>query len=263
MYDQKSVFNRFYIGVLILALIAFAIWFLRKAPAQVPDKKIAIMSSIPLQWGEADMAVITKGEAKPAVFFAGVQKLGKVTMLDQPDMLPKLGPDVLIMVQPRALSPRELVDLDAWVRGGGRAIIFADPALQWESSYPLGDNRRPLFTSFLSPLLGHWGLELILPVSREEKQEARINVGQQQLTVISHGNWVSKTGTKIAADCSIDPSEFVAECKIGKGKAILIADADMLQDTLLSSGILKSAQWQWTEQLIQNQMENRPTSGAF
>ena len=67
---------------------------------------------------------------------------------------------LLVMAQPRALSPQENVALDAWVRGGGRLLLFADPMLTHDSAFAVGDRRRPQDIFMLSPILSHWGLAL-------------------------------------------------------------------------------------------------------
>ena len=80
-----------------------------------------------------------------------------MSVLDSFDALNVRSTPLLLLAQPRALAPAEMVKLDSWVRDGGKLLILADPALQWGSLYPLGDKRRPLFTSLLSPLFSHWG----------------------------------------------------------------------------------------------------------
>ncbi len=216
------------------------------------EGKIALMSSIPLQWGEVSMDDIAQGKTKPAALYSQLLKNHYVTMIDTVGAIKKLKPDLLIMVQPRLLEPEGLLVLDQWVRKGGRAIIFADPALQWPSDYPLGDSRRPLFTSFLSPLFAHWGLELVLPVTNDEEQVTDVQVGSQTLNLISHGNWLKK-GSQ-ASSCRIDASALIATCSLGKGRAILIADADLLEDTQLSNGLLQSSQSIWVSRLINDQL---------
>ena len=71
--------------------------------------------------------------------------------------------DLALLIQPRALPPQALVALDGYVRGGGRLLLFADPQLEWPSRHGLGDPRGPVRSTLISPLLAHWGLELIDP----------------------------------------------------------------------------------------------------
>jgi hypothetical protein len=130
------------------------------------------------------------------------------------------------LAQPRAFSPAELVQLDSWVRKGGRLLILADPALQWGSLYPLGDKRRPLFTSMLSPLFAHWGLELVLPIADAEPMAIR-KIGKLSIRTQAPGEWL-KINRGGSARCALAEGGLLADCKIGKGRALLVADADLL-----------------------------------
>src|SRR3546814_13501306 len=70
------------------------------------------------------------------------------------------GADLLILAQPRALTPVELLVADERVRAGGRALLFADPALHWAGELPPHMPRAPR-TYLIRPLLPHWGLQLL------------------------------------------------------------------------------------------------------
>lgn len=98
--------------------------------------------------------------------------------------------DLLLLAQPRPPGPRGLVAIDAWVRRGGRALILDDPDLDWPSARPLGDPLRPPRVTGLAPLLSHW-----------------------------------------RADCrGADLDAEVVACRVGRGRALVLADADMLHD---------------------------------
>jgi hypothetical protein len=255
MTFQNANIRRIITGAILLAALIGGLWLWGGKQTEPPKAKIAMMSSIPLQWGEASVGDIAKGETQPSAFYGLASEIGKVTMIDTMASLKKLKPDLLILAQPRLLQPQELVDLDIWVRRGGRALIFADPALQWPSDYPLGDNRRPLFTSFLSPLFAHWGIELVLPVTNDEEQVTDVQVGDQSLQVISHGNWLPKVADN-SARCRIDDTALIAICAPGKGRTVLIADADLLEDAQLSGGLLSSGQRDWVIRLVRGLAAN-------
>ena len=70
---------------------------------------------------------------------------------------------LLLMAQPQAQTPENLVTLDSWVRAGGKALLLADPMLEWPSERPLGDPLRPPPMFADTGLLGHWGLRLDAP----------------------------------------------------------------------------------------------------
>ena len=111
---------------------------------------------------------------------------------------------LLLMAQPRAQPAEALVDLDEWVRGGGRVMILADPRLEWPSERPLGDALRPPFEFADTGLLKHWGLTLL---ANGSQGSLRADAG---------------------SPCRVERDGLIATCTIGKGRAEVIADADRL-----------------------------------
>jgi hypothetical protein len=67
---------------------------------------------------------------------------------------------LLLLAHPLAQPAEALVDLDRWVRDGGRVLLLADPRLEWPSKLPLGDKLRPPPAFADTGLLAHWGLQL-------------------------------------------------------------------------------------------------------
>jgi hypothetical protein len=235
--------------LLVALLLGLVLWGQAK-PAENPkaENPIMLMSSIPMQWGEVGIGEIAKGEAEPAALFVGLSEKNGVTVIDDFQKLGGPQSAVLLLVQPRALAPRELVELDTWFRAGGSALIFADPALDWPSDLPLGDPRRPLFTSLLTPMFQHWGLELALPVLEDAKDEST-NFGQYPVAPKSAGIW-SATGKKPSAQCKIREDQLVAFCAVGKGRALLVADADMLQEDNWTDNVMTEGTMAWLEAAI-------------
>ena len=127
---------------------------------------------------------------------------------------------LLLMVQPQAQPAEVLVELDAWVRGGGRVLLLADPVLQWPSKRPLGDVLRPPVAFADTGLLDHWGLRLSAPAELGPKS---IAVGRRKIETVAPGELAANS-----ADCEVDPSRLLARCRLGKGFATVIADADFL-----------------------------------
>jgi len=127
---------------------------------------------------------------------------------------------LLLMAQPQAQPAERLVELDAWVRGGGRVLLLADPVLQWPSKRPLGDLLRPPVAFADTGLLDHWGLELSAP---EELGRQSIAVDRRKIETVAPGELAATS-----ADCAVDPSRLLARCRVGKGFATIIADADFL-----------------------------------
>ena len=124
---------------------------------------------------------------------------------------------LLLMAHPLAQPAEALVDLDRWVRDGGRVLLLADPRLEWPSKRPLGDKLRPPPQFADTGLLAHWGLRLEAPESAGPAQ--RELAGRAVLT--------SSPG-KLAGNCRTGEGGFVARCRIGRGQAVIVADADFL-----------------------------------
>ena len=121
------------------------------------------------------------------------------------------------VAHPLAQSAENLVVLDDWVRSGGRVLLLADPMLEWPSKRPLGDPLRPPPMFMDTGLLAHWGLRLDPP---DERGPAPRKLGGYDILTVSPGG--------LAGRCSISADRLVARCRIGKGEASVVADADLL-----------------------------------
>lgn len=251
--QSGALYRRILAGVAVLvAIIGGLLYFSITKDTKYPPRRpvLTIMTSIPLQWGEATMAQIAKGEIQPSHLFEALAEENRPILIDDFQKLERPGNSPLLMIQPRALASRELVQLDDWVRKGGTAIIFADPALDWPSDFPLGDQRRPLFTSLLNPLFRHWGVELALPVSEDENGNVETTAGDYALFLKSPGILVVPKNPKATARCLIRQDEFIAYCGVGKGRALIIADVDMLHEAQWSGGVLTSGTVDWLQNVI-------------
>jgi hypothetical protein len=121
---------------------------------------------------------------------------------------------------------------DKWVRGGGRAMIFADPELVWPSRYPPGDNRRAPPVELLDPLFTHWGIAL----GDSDRQEREISVNNVAVRLMAAGVWTGpKTCTAVVPE--------VLDCPIGKGRVLLVGDADLLDARLWAGREADNAGW--------------------
>ena len=223
-------------GLCVAIALVGAWFFLGRANVAPSTTKIAVLSSVPLQWGEADIAAIAQGQGRPDPLIARLSQAGTVSFADSVAQIQAARPDIALLIQPRALSPDEMVRLDKWVRAGGRLLLFADPALQWPSEQPIGDQDRPLFTSLLSPLFQYWGLELAFPMDAEGAVVAA-NLSDHDVKLASPGIWQAIEDPKGSANCRVDLGRYMAECRPGKGQAILVADADMLEASMWQSAI--------------------------
>jgi hypothetical protein len=138
----------------------------------------------------------------------------------------------LLLAQPRQLAPEELVALDAWVRRGGQALILADPLLHWPDPRPLGHPHRAPLTSLLDPLLAHWGLRLEPEqYPAESDPVVRHVLADGALLQLTGASRFTATGKSDVA-CRFEEDGLVAVCRVGKGQARLVADADWINDRL-------------------------------
>jgi ABC-type uncharacterized transport system involved in gliding motility auxiliary subunit len=228
-FYRKPAFGRLGGGLALLVLLILTLYTCSGVKSDTVSPKrpvIGLMTTLPLRWQEGDIGDVigSAGIASPA--FERISIDYDIRSIDNLGPKSLDGVSALMLAQSRALSPGELVDLDAWVRKGGKLLVLADPALHWESIYPLGDKRRPLFTSLLSPLFAHWGLELVLPVAQGDEKYQIIVVNEQTIRTVTVGAWQALS--KSTAQCSITENKIIAKCKIGDGRVILVADADLL-----------------------------------
>ncbi len=138
---------------------------------------------------------------------------------------------LLLMAQPRAQPAEVLVELDQWVRSGGRVLLLADPALQWPSQRPLGDALRPPLAYADTGLLGHWGLRL----------DSSDDLGSTVIEAAGHRISTAAPGELVASgrECTVDEARLIARCRIGLGTATVIADADFLDSERLGAANLE------------------------
>lgn len=185
---------------------------------------IGLSTSLPLIWGESGDIRGQLAQNAPRHWALSVlEQGGRVVPLDtlagpQGIGLPASG--LLVLIQPRPLSPEENVALDGWVRRGGRLLLFADPLLTAESAYAIGDPRRPEAIAMLSPILRHWGLEPQFDESQPPGPRTLAPFGIE-VPVDLPGRF-RPSGD---AHCRLEAEGFAADCAIGRGHVVALADA--------------------------------------
>lgn len=204
----------------------------------MPTGTIGLYSSLPIAWNETgDIRDALADDAAPHWALAALRQRGRVvpldTLADGAGAMPLPAGAVLVLAQPRALTPQENVALDNWARAGGRVLLFVDPMLTAESRFAPGDPRRPQDIAMLSPILARWGLLLEFDEAQPAgERKVRVPEGAFPVNLAGRfrhlGGKVGKAGD-VAARCVIEVSGLIADCVAGKGRIVAIADAALLE----------------------------------
>ncbi len=196
--------------------------------------RLGLMGTIPIYWGEAgSLNDVIEGTTQPHWARATLEQSYILVPLDtlEENNLPRglSALDRLMLAQPRALSPSENVTLDKWVRRGGHLLLFADPMLTGQSRFPIGDRRRPQSVILLSPILNRWGLLLQFD-DTQARGKTTATIDGVSFEIDLAGTLRSKpTGQDAHSHCAIIAGGRAAKCRIGKGTALIIADAALLE----------------------------------
>ena len=220
--------GRALIAMLILAaaVIAAVAILAPAAPQPLPARPagerptLLLLTNLPMVFGEGFSVHETSSPALKAL-----QSRYRVVPISVTDPAELARGRLLLMAHPLAQPAEDLVALDQWVRRGGRVLLLADPMLEWPSSRPLGDLLRPPPMFMDTGLLAHWGLRLDAP---EERGAAFRKLGGYRIVSVSPGS--------LYGACGISPDRLLANCSIGKGRAIIVADADFIGTDRLGGG---------------------------
>lgn len=212
------------VGLAVLALIALVVLATARndpsassPPRAAPAPKLLLITSLPIIFNE-DFSLAAVGS--PVLNkLRSVYLVAPISVTSPAELA---GGNLLLMAHAPAQTAENLVALDDWVRSGGHVLVLADPLLEWPSKRPLGDRLRPSPMFMDTGLLAHWGLRLDAP--GERGQQVR-KLGSYRIVTVSPGQL---TGT-----CEVRDDGFDAHCRIGKGQAIIVADADFLNTPAL------------------------------
>ncbi len=203
----------------LATLAALSAWAIfpsdEKAPPRPPEQRpaLALLTSLPLVFAEEfDLG---RG-GSPAL--DRLEQRYDVEPVAVADAAGLAGKAMLLMAHPRAQPAEVLVELDHWVRSGGRLLLLADPRLDWPSERPLGDRLRPPPAFADTGLLRRWGMSLSGPWPAGP---ATASNGTREVKTSAPGRIESSS-------CTVIGDGFVARCDIGEGWVTVIADADFL-----------------------------------
>lgn len=181
----------------------------QRAEAERPP--LQLLTSLPLVF--AEQFALGPGGSPALEALESRYRVAPISVA-QSDSLEPAG--LLLMAHSLAQPAEALVELDQWVRSGGRLLLVADPKLDWPSSLPLGHPHRPPLYFADTGLLSHWGLTLDLA---EQGRSSR-TVDGRDVRVVSPG--------RLSGACQRVADGFVARCAVGNGRVTIVADADFL-----------------------------------
>ena len=242
--------SRALVMAILAILLAGALWWSGGLFGQVDDTPVetaakddakpvvGLMGTLPIYWGEvADIDEMLSGGGQSHWARAALEREYRLQPLDTLD--PDGGiekVDYLLLAQPRALSGPENVSLDKWVRAGGRLLVFADPFLSGESRFHIGDRRRPQDVVLISPILARWGLELQFDTQQPDG-DRKVPYKDSSLPVNLAGEFALRDPAGGApSDCTLQADGLVAQCEVGEGRVLLVADATVLENGAQEGG---------------------------
>jgi hypothetical protein len=201
----------------VLAFVLFAAGALavagRRNAATDEKPTLMLLTSLPIVFGE-QFAI--DGGGSPALQALESRYRVRSISVTSPGEL-RSG-NLLLMAHPLAQTAENLVALDEWVRRGGRVMLLADPMLEWPSERPLGDPLRPAPMFSDTGLLARWGLRLDTPEKPGPKMQ---KLAELQVMTDSPGT--------LHGSCRTSADRLMADCQVGKGRAIVVADADFVR----------------------------------
>lgn len=212
-----------------LGLALAGLGWLGSGRSQSQGEPIGLFTTLPILWSDsAELGAELRRDATPHWALKILAERGRIEPLDLlagPSGVAPLGRlRRLVIAQPRPLAPAENVALDDWVRGGGRLLLLADPALTQDSAFGLGDPRRPQAVALLSPILDRWELDLLFDDSQVLGEATREVLGVQTPV-----NLPGRFATRGQANCRLWADGLAVTCTIGKGRVVALADAAVLE----------------------------------
>ncbi|MFC3098615.1 Gldg family protein [Alteraurantiacibacter palmitatis] len=212
-------------GVLLAGLVSPVLAQDAAQDMAEPRPVLALMGTVPIYWGEAEGLTDLLSGAQEGHWARPVLErrftLEPVSYLSAEALA---GHSLLLLAQPRAFSAQENVALDAWVRAGGRLLLFADPMMTGESRFNLGDRRRPQDVALLSPILTHWGLALRFDEEQDDALRA-VDLWGAAVPVKLAGQFALLSQE---SPCRLLAQAVIAQCRLGAGEALIVADAALL-----------------------------------
>lgn len=200
-------------------------------PSEGERPSLGLMTSLPIYWGETmEMGDLLDGSAEQHWVRTRLEEdyaLVPLDVLGTAEGQPRkdlAGLGHLVVAQPRALTAADNVALDRWVREGGRLLLVLDPMMTEHSSYHIGDPRRFNDVTLIPPLLDRWGLVFSYD---EDAPPRQVPFGDAAIPAEAYGA-LSLAAQSVEQPCTVEAAGLIARCRIGRGQALIVADAAFL-----------------------------------
>ncbi|MFZ9395151.1 MAG: Gldg family protein [Erythrobacter sp.] len=233
------------IALLLVLAAGAALWAYQREARPEVQGPLGLMSSLPIYWPDgADLQVALDADTPLPWVRSSLEQRYRIVPLDTlapgagaaASADPLAGIERLLIAQPRGLSPADNVALDQWVRDGGRLLFVLDPMLAGQYAVPLGDPRHPVSVGLIPPVLIRWGLDMRYS-ENQPFAPREVDYGAGTVPVLLGGELVMAEADPSASaedraargDCRILENAIVAQCKVGKGRVTVLADAALLE----------------------------------
>lgn len=215
------------------------------ALSQSAKPRLALLTSLPMQYGPDGIMAYLQGQGRPYVIYQQLEQFFEIVIVDAAfEALPD-GIEAFLIVHPPVLGVNQLYAIDQYVLGGGRALIFVDPFAEESAvlmSRPVTGGLPPEtvpVTSSLEPLLAAWGLDYDSGLVVADLEIAqRVNVGGER-GIRDYIVWLAVTNDNLNADDIV--SGAVSSVNLATSGALALREAATTTLTpLVTSSVVSS-----------------------
>jgi len=154
---------------------------------------VGVITDLPLA-GQANPR--TGQTSPPWLIMQQMRDLFDVRMLKQDVKTIPSDIDVLLIAQPRGMTPQAAYAIDQYMLGGGRALVLADPVSEVTQFQSLGRNKKGM--DELTKLLKSWGIRFDRKkVAADIAHAQRVRFGRTGDTVTDYVAWLGLDGSSI------------------------------------------------------------------
>ncbi|WP_428245611.1 Gldg family protein [Ferrovibrio sp.] len=167
---------------------------------------IAIIGSLPLEYGPGGIMAAMRGQAQPYLVLGQIKQFFDAKVLDAPkpeDIADKY--DTIVLAHPKDLSDEVLYALDQFVLKGGRLIAFTDPYSETVAAMPNPMTGQPMpggdSGSLLPKLFQSWGVDVEPKFVADLSLAQRVQTGRSGAAAIAdYIPWLALTEAQMNRD---------------------------------------------------------------